>query len=306
MKNLTRNRQHMIDLVEEYIGYILSGMEYHYNKVLVLAGDGNNGKTTVLNCIKQIVGKKNYTAISMKNLRSQFSPASLFGKLANFGEEASEDSLRETDMLKALTGNADIDVERKFENPFTMRNRAKLVITYNKIPYISDKSEGMARRLEIMPFDVNLTEEPALKIPDITRKIEKELSGILNRALVAYMRLRATDGFTIVPEAREEVQKIFKASDGVYEMWEDMVTKTGKEEDFLPIDELWTYYTSKVDPREGGGGGQRVERRGFGKKIGNYCLRAKGVELKKKKVNNEIVNVVVGVKWKDLEDQTTY
>ena len=306
MKNLTRNRQHMIDAVEEFVGYILSGMEYHYNTILVLAGDGNNGKTTVLNCIKQIVGTKNYTAISMKNLRNQFSPAALFGKLANFGEEASEDSLRETDMLKALTGNADVDVERKFENPFTMRNRAKLVITYNKIPYISDKSEGMARRLLILPFDVNLKEEKHLLIPGISQKIEAELSGILNRALVAYNRLRTQDGFTDVPEAREEVQKIFKASDGVYELWEDMVEKTGVESDFITIDEMWNVYTSKIDPREGGGSGQRVERRGFGKKIGNYCTRAKGVEVKKKKVNNETVNVVVGVKWRDLDEHTTY
>jgi P4 family phage/plasmid primase-like protien len=306
MKNLTRSRQHMIDAVEEYLGYIVSGMEYHYNKMLVLAGDGNNGKTTVLNCMQKVVGEKNYASIAVQDFKKTFTPAELFGKLANFSEEASKEAFKESPFIKALTGNSEIQVERKFEHPFKFKNRAKIVLTYNEIPYISDKSEGMARRLLVLPFNVNLNEEKDKLIPDIYKKIENELPGIMNRALAGYKRLRLQENFTDVPEAREEVRNIFKQSDGVFEMWEDMIEKTKKADDFITIDEMWNIYTTKVDPREGGGSASRVERRGFGKKIGNYVGRVKGTEVKKKKINGEVVNVVTGVKWLHADEQPDY
>jgi P4 family phage/plasmid primase-like protien len=306
MKNLTRGRQHMIDAVEEYLGYIISGMEYHYNKMLVLAGDGNNGKTTVLNCMQKVVGEKNYASIAVQDFKKTFTPAELFGKLANFSEEASKEAFRESPFIKALTGNSEIQVERKFENPFKFKNRAKIVLTYNEIPYISDKSEGMARRLLVLPFDVNLNEEKDKLIPDIYSKIEAELPGILNRALRGYQRLRAQNGFTDVPEAREEVRNIFKQSDGVFEMWEDMIEKTGNPEHVLSIDDMWNIYTTKVDPREGGGSASRVERRGFGKKIGNFIKKHKGIEVKKKKISGDVINVVTGVRWLDADSMPDY
>lgn len=305
LQNLTRGRAHMANVVEEYLGYILSGMEYHYNKMLILAGDGNNGKTTVLNCMQKVVGEKNYASIAVQNFGKQFTPAELHGKLANFSEEASKEAFKDSPFLKALTGNTEIQVERKFENPFKIKNKAKIVLTYNEIPYISDKSEGMARRLLVLPFDVNLNEEKSKLITDVYKKIEMELPGILNRALVGYQRLRAQNGFTDVPEAREEVKKIFKLSDGVFEMWEDMVEITEKPENFLPIDELWTKYTTEVDPREGGGSASRVERRGFGKKIGLYAGRTKA-KIIKKKINGKVVNVVSGATWKNLDEQHDY
>jgi P4 family phage/plasmid primase-like protien len=307
MKNLTRDRQHFINVIEEFLGYMVSGCEYHYNSILVLAGEGNNGKTSILNCMKFVIGKDNFSSVSLKNLNKQFSPAALFGKLANFAEEAGKDSLRETDMIKALTGNADVEIEKKFENTFTFRNRAKLCVTYNSIPYISDQTEGMARRLMVLPLDVDVKQEKDKKIDDLNRKIMKELSGILNRALDGYERLKAQDGFTDIPEAREEVKNIFKNSDGVFEMWEDCLEITGKEENFIGIGELWNYYTTKIDPRESGGGSSpRLERRGFGKKIFALAKKHKNLSVKKKRFNAETDNAVIGIKWKNLDDQPDF
>lgn len=301
MQNLTRGRQHFINAIEEYLGYIVSGMEYHYNVVLTLAGEGNNGKTSILNCMKHVVGEKNYSAISLKNLNKQFSPVALVGKLANFGEEAGKDSLKETDMLKALTGNADVEVEKKFENSFTVKNRAKLVITYNAIPYVSDQTEGLARRLFVIPLDVDVKQEKDKKIDDLYKKIKGELPGILNRGLQGYLRLKAQDGFTDVPESREEVKNIFKNSDGVFELWEDYLEKTGSEEHSLSFGEMWTKYTTEVDPRgEGGGGFNRLEQRGFNKKVRGLAKKHK-LEIRRKRVGAALDYAVFGVKWKEIE-----
>lgn len=306
MQNLTDNKPHMIAAIEEYLGYIVSGMEYHYNKMLVLAGDGNNGKSTILNCMQFVVGEDNYAAVSAKNYTKQFTPAEFHGKLANFSEETGPEALKDSEIIKALTGNNAIQVERKFENPFKFKNRAKLVLTYNKIPYISDQSEGMRRRLLVLPLSVNLDEQKEKLIHDVYTKIKAELAGILNRALAGLGRLNAQKGFTDVPEAREEVNKIFKHSDGVFEMWEDHLTKTGKPEDFIRMDELWNYYTTKIDPRDGGGSGARVERRGFGKKIGALVAKNKKLEVKKKRFGADTDNVVLGVTWTHLDEQQDY
>jgi P4 family phage/plasmid primase-like protien len=304
MKNLTGNKQHMIDVLEEFLGYMVSGMEYRYNRILVLAGDGNNGKTTVLNCMKKIIGEKNFSAVSAKKFPDRFTPVAFYGKLANFAEEASKEAFKETDVIKALTGDSDLEVERKFENSFKFRNRAKLVMTYNEVPYLSDRSEGMMRRLLIMPFDVNLTEEKDKLIPDVYKKIQLELPGILNRALAGLARLKANDGFTDVPETREKVKEMHTISDPVFAMWEALFETTGNKEDCVTIPEMWTQY-EKFDPREGNF--QRISQLSFSRRIAGFIKRNKNIEFKQKRIDGNLrVNALYGVRQKQFLDNQDY
>jgi putative DNA primase/helicase len=242
--------------------------------------------------------------VSAKKFPEKFTPAAFHGKLANFSEEASKDAFKETDVIKALTGDSDLDVERKFENSFKFRNRAKLVMTYNEIPYLGDRSEGMLRRLMIMPFDLNLDEDKSKKIPDVYKKIEAELSGILNRALAGLARLRANNEFTDVPESRVKVHEMHVNSDPVYAMWEALFETTGEDSDVVTVPEMWTQY-EKFDPREGNF--QRISQLSFSRRIAGFVKKNKKLEFKQKRVDKDVrVNAVYGIKQKQFLDNQDY
>lgn len=55
LKNISCGRQAIMDCLEEFIGYCLLGGEYYINKILILAGDGSNGKTTLINVMRKIL-----------------------------------------------------------------------------------------------------------------------------------------------------------------------------------------------------------------------------------------------------------
>ena len=72
-------------LLEEMIGYSL----YRKNSMqscFILTGEGSNGKSTILNLIKRLLGKANYTSLDLRELEDTFKPAELYQKLANIGD----------------------------------------------------------------------------------------------------------------------------------------------------------------------------------------------------------------------------
>ena len=93
------------------------------------------------------MGDDNCANISIVSLnQSQFAGASLHGKLVNFSEEEPPECFKETGVFKNITGDGVLSVQYKFGDAFEMRNKAKLVISYNDMPYLADTTKGMLRR----------------------------------------------------------------------------------------------------------------------------------------------------------------
>jgi putative DNA primase/helicase len=226
LRNVTCGRQHLVDLLEEFLGYCVAGGEYKYNNILILSGAGSNGKTTLLNCFKMVLGEKNVSSISVADLKG-FNASLLEDKLANIMEEEAPSCFKDTGPLKKVTGNSPITVQRKYENGYSMTNRAKVIMSYNKVPYLGDTTEGMKRRLLVVPFDLNLQEKPEYKIDDLEEKIAGELPGILLKALAGYNRLMERKGFEIPPESKSITEEMVHDSDAVQEWFDTFVEVTG-------------------------------------------------------------------------------
>ena len=73
----------VIPIIHEIAGLCLySGNPMR--KAFMFLGAGRNGKSTVLNLIRALLGKGNCSAVSIQTLsENRFAPADLFGKLAN-------------------------------------------------------------------------------------------------------------------------------------------------------------------------------------------------------------------------------
>lgn len=212
----------LMKILQEFMGYIVRGGDYKYHKALWLGGVGRNGKSTFIDVLKALIGAGNFSVISIKSLMGdKFAGADLDGKIANFSEETSPQELADSGPFKNLTGDGDIFAQKKFGDPYTFRNRAKLIMTYNRIPDLKDLSPGMLSRPLIIPFQKIIKEEEQDR--EIKQALFKELSGIFNFAVRGWNRLEKQGGFTYSQKSEIALQKIKEESCNVYQWVENRI-----------------------------------------------------------------------------------
>lgn len=230
IKSIMLGDNDLVAILQEFMGYIVRGGSYKYHKALWLGGVGRNGKSTFIDLLKVLIGTGNYSVISIKSLMTdKFSGADLDGKIANFSEETSPQELADSGPFKNLTGDGQIQAQKKYGDPYSLRNRAKLVMTYNIIPDLKDLSAGMLSRPLIIPFDKVIKDEEQDR--EIGAKLASELSGIFNFALEGWNRLEAQGGFTTSEKSKIALQKIREESCNVYQWVENHLTPLEQELD---------------------------------------------------------------------------
>jgi hypothetical protein len=114
-------------------GYIPQGMALLYGKT----GAGKGIITN--NIIGNLIGKENYSALSLNELNDRFKPHELFGKLANITNEIG--GFLNSEKFKKITDYSPIEIEFKGKDPFKFQSRAKWIATTNEKPDIPDPED---------------------------------------------------------------------------------------------------------------------------------------------------------------------
>ena len=143
-------------LLEECIGYCF----YRRNelrKSIILTGEKENGKSTFLAMLDNLLGQENTAGLDLKELGDRFKTAELFGKLANIGDDIGDEFIPNPAVFKKLSSGNPINAERKGQDPFDFASYAKLIFSANDIPRIKDKSGAVLSRLVIIPFNARFS-----------------------------------------------------------------------------------------------------------------------------------------------------
>lgn len=195
-------------ILEEILGYILFRRN-EFAATFILTGDGSNGKSSYLKIIRKFVGRDNTASLDLKELDQRFKTAELFGKLVNIGDDISKGYIKESSVFKKLSTGETLNVERKGKDPFDFANYAKLIFSANEMPRINDYSDGLGRRLQIVPFKAKFSASDADYDPFITDKLlsDESMQYLLNVALQALNRLLNNKKFTKSKAVENEMEK---------------------------------------------------------------------------------------------------
>lgn len=173
----------------EYIGLCLTP-EMSFQKALMLYGNGNNGKTTLLSLIVNLIGETNKSSVPLSQLNQPFEGAKLEKRLMNLVSDL--DSTKMTiRFFKLYVGNEwSITINRKFKEPYDTTPTAKLIYSCNALfPDVpKDTDKGFFRKWILIECPNEFDNIENLKILDslITKQ---ELSGFLNEAIKGLHRL---------------------------------------------------------------------------------------------------------------------
>jgi len=184
-------------LLEEMIGYTF----YRRNelrKCFILTGEKRNGKSTFLDLINALLGEENISALDIKELNKQFKTAELVNKLANIGDDISDDFIPDGAIFKKLVSGNRVNVERKNANPFDFNNYAKFLFSANNIPRMKDKTGAILDRMIIVPFNAEFKDTDSDYDPYIKYKLlaEDVMSYLINIAITGLKRVLERRKFT--------------------------------------------------------------------------------------------------------------
>jgi putative DNA primase/helicase len=165
-------------------------------KFFICIGKGGNGKGTFLKIITIILGLKNCSTLSIKQMADEKYFNTMFGKLVNLGDDI-EDEFISKDQAKLLKNLATCDRvagRRLFENAQDVQLTTSLIFTSNHLLKAREKGTAWKRRVSWLPMD----NEPARKRADFIKELTtpEGLQYWMRLIVEAYKRLYKNAAFT--------------------------------------------------------------------------------------------------------------
>lgn len=248
-------------------------------KMAFFYGSGRNGKGTWVETVAHIAGDyagsipiESFLQTGGSKRGDQATPdiARLPGvRFLRVSEPAQGSTLNEG-LVKQVTGEDPVDARHLNKGFFTFLPSFKMTISGNNKPKIKDTSDGIWRRMQLVPWAVKIPKEEAdLKLKDRMR--EKEASGILNRLLDGLCDWRA-NGLIEPDEVRNATQAYRDKSDELGRFLSQCCEVGGDAKVVrVRVSELYALYQAWAKASEGEG----WQNRGF-----NNAMHDKGFERK--------------------------
>lgn len=209
VRNIADHDEEVVNLLFESMGNCFY-LRNTYRGVVILYGNGKNGKSTLLNMIIQLLGEENVSSLSLRDTGEKFRVSQLYGKAANMGDDIPDNYFPDSSAFKALVTGGKITVENKGKDPFDLQSYAKMFFAANALPPVKDKSDGFYSRILVVPLKRDFTKleiyNPHLKDH---RWTEKEMEYLTRLAVDGLKRILKNNDFTrpkTVVEAIEEYE----------------------------------------------------------------------------------------------------
>lgn len=212
-------------VLQEFAGYVFIP-DCRFAKILVLKGEGRNGKNVFADTLKFVFGADNCTSVKASKLGDNFQAIGLKDSLLNISSE-NQGSLRGSeDMLKAIATGDSITDSYKGKDTIEFNSRAKLILLLNKFPITTDDSDGFFSRLLFVNFVMQFVDNPNGELQkkidvNLAEKLKKERAGIFNWCYQGAKRLAKQKRFTVIDDQQDNIKQFKSIINDVYDFVDD-------------------------------------------------------------------------------------
>lgn len=293
------NNQDIIHYIHKALGYSISNLTRE-QCMFILYGDGNNGKSLLLDVINAVLGSYAVTSKPELLTDNKFGNtnseeiARLKGKRFNVVEEFKEGDKLNEQLVKSLTSGIGKVVARflyagSFEFPVT----CKIWQATNYKPVIRGTDKGIWRRIQIIPVTTDFT---GREDKDLRDKLLAEGPQILNWLLEGFRLYIKED--LIKPKCLETAITEYKEEMDIVQQWINEYCEI-KPTYFAKANDLYDNFRAFCQRRD-----QRTNQTIFGRNLGKKFKKINsggtvylGIRLKKeaedltKRVNYEQIQI---------------
>ena len=212
LENVSCKDESIRSLLEEMVGACM----YRSNtlaggKAFILTGSGSNGKSTYLKTLSNLISEKNYSSLDLKKLGDRFSTVMMFGKLANIGDDISNEFVVDTAVFKKIVTGETIDAEQKGQPKFDFKPFCKLLFSANNIPRMGKGSDSQAimRRLVIVPFNAKFSSNDSNFRPGIEDELkgQESMEYLIQLGIQGLKRVLETKNYTTSEKVQQELKE---------------------------------------------------------------------------------------------------
>jgi len=234
-------RQMIYDTLQEYFGFCFY-RDYIFKKYLVMDGENDNGKTTLMNIWIKVLGENNITSIPLQELNDKpFRKDKLYGMHGNFSDELPNKGMKYGGVIKEITGKSPIwaDIKNHKDGVWFI-NFAKPFFACNDLPETRDTGNAFfSRQIQVTLYNKYLPKDSP-EIDDIKCFIRnigivdectttEEKSGIFNHAMIGLKRLMKNKRFTDDTTTEEKRKTWIKKSDPITAYYLEELEETNKD-----------------------------------------------------------------------------
>jgi putative DNA primase/helicase len=164
-------------------------------KIPILYGRRDTGKSTTLDVYKALIGSQNCSAATLAALTritdtGDYHRAQLDGKLVNIASDIST-KIGDEGLMKTLASREPLTVRRMRHQPFEMVNYARLMFALNEMPPKLFEDLALTKRVALIGFEQRIAAEK-IETGFAEQIIANELPGVLNWLLSGLNQLRET------------------------------------------------------------------------------------------------------------------
>jgi P4 family phage/plasmid primase-like protien len=239
--------QERIDLLQEWFGYNLTPTT-NLEMCMIMVGEGRNGKGVVTAVLRALLREKNCSSVPLEEFdpRHSFSLIMTLGKLANIVTEVGELQGVAEGRVKAFISGEKMPFDRKYLPAIQAAPTARLTVATNIVPKFADKSDGIWRRLRIVPFNYQVKpEEKKVEYRERTwwEESSGEMPGIMKWALQGLQRLRENKEFTYPQVCQSALRQHRRISNPAMEYLMTTFEFVDGHDVFTPSDIVYMSYT---------------------------------------------------------------
>jgi P4 family phage/plasmid primase-like protien len=181
---------------------------------MIFEGEGANGKSVACAAIEAMLGPLNCSHVQFEVFGDRFSKTQTLGKRVNICGDAGEIDQVAEGIIKAFVSGNPMLFDRKGMPGINCAPTARMMIACNNLPRFRDRSDGIWRRVLLIPWNYTVSQHERIRNMDKAWWWEAsgELPGILNWALVGLHRLKEQGGFTDCDEMNRSMVEYKKTS----------------------------------------------------------------------------------------------
>lgn len=213
--NITAGDNNYLLYLQELIGSCLLNQTAPEPYIYILHGPGKNGKSVFIRLLSYIVNHKK-CSVEFSNINEQNIPM-FESHYINCPSEISDKSFSSS-LLKAISSGDPVGANEKYKNPRTILPIAKQVASANKLPNLNDSSEGMWRRLQILPFDFKITSINKIDENTLIKEFQEQSENLRAWAFEGLVRFIQNKGIhTKVMKVLQETLAYRQDENNVYQ-----------------------------------------------------------------------------------------
>lgn len=209
LDDITSGNEKRKRTILQIIGYSLT-TSVEFQKAFIFYGKtAENGKSVLVELITNLVGDENTSHVSIHELQNgRFYASELTNKLLNVVAELPRNHLRSVEVFKSLVTGDRMSVEQKYKNRYSIKPYAKNIFTANELPRVEDTTQGFYRRLNIILFEAQFTDQEKKNFNKRNLYTQEALEYLAYISVQEYLKLLESDSRDFANE--EESNKVLE------------------------------------------------------------------------------------------------